>query len=104
MILDYSQLSVNRHAELYAAKHLGSKDALFCSRDSSRSTTRNDAVRAFVFAITLGAFVMSTIATTEAAPTTQTTIDRVEQMPNLPQPFKILNWRDIAIGYDKLVF
>lgn len=34
----------------------------------------------------------------------QIVIPRVEQMPNLPEPFEIRDWKDVAIGYDSLVF
>src|SRR4051812_3122723 len=39
-----------------------------------------------------------------AAPTTQLTIDRVELMPNRPQPFKLKDFKSVARGYDQLVF
>jgi hypothetical protein len=34
----------------------------------------------------------------------QLAIPRVELMPNLPQPFRMKDWRATAIAYDKLVF
>jgi hypothetical protein len=34
----------------------------------------------------------------------QTTIARVELMPNLPQPYKIIDWKQKAIDYDDYVF
>src|SRR5438093_1019224 len=37
-------------------------------------------------------------------PTTQLAIERVEPMPNLPEPFKLKDFRAVARGYDKLVF
>lgn len=39
-----------------------------------------------------------------AAPTAQRSIDRVELMPNQPQPFKLKDFKAVAQGYDKLVF
>ena len=38
------------------------------------------------------------------SPIQQELIHRVEKMPNLPQPFKILDFNQIAEGYDKLVY
>jgi hypothetical protein len=35
---------------------------------------------------------------------TQVPIDRVEQMPDLPQPLKIIDWKKKAIQFDSLVF
>src|SRR5271157_1706775 len=35
---------------------------------------------------------------------TQIAIPRVQQMPNLPQPFKMRDWRQLARDYDALVF
>lgn len=34
----------------------------------------------------------------------QVAIDRVEQMPNLPQPLKIIDWKQKAVQFDSLVF
>ncbi len=34
----------------------------------------------------------------------QIEIERVEQMPNLPQPYEMRDWRQVARGYDSLVF
>ncbi len=34
----------------------------------------------------------------------QLEIDRIEQMPNLPQPYHMRNWKEVAKGYDSLVF
>jgi hypothetical protein len=39
-----------------------------------------------------------------ASPTTQLTIERVELMPNRPEPFKLKDFRATARGYDKLAF
>jgi hypothetical protein len=37
-------------------------------------------------------------------PVAQTTIPRIEQMPNMPQPYKIINWERKALQFDSLVF
>lgn len=34
----------------------------------------------------------------------QIPIPRVEQMPNLPQPYLMRNWKQVAVDYDNLVF
>jgi hypothetical protein len=34
----------------------------------------------------------------------QTTIPRIEQMPNIPQPYAMRDWKSVAKGYDSLVF
>lgn len=39
-----------------------------------------------------------------ASPVHQESIHRVEEMPNLPQPFKIIDFNQMAKNYDKLVY
>lgn len=34
----------------------------------------------------------------------QLQINRIELMPNMPQPYEMRDWRKVAIGYDSLVF
>jgi hypothetical protein len=34
----------------------------------------------------------------------QLSITRIEQMPNLPVPYEMRNWKQVALGYDSLVF
>ncbi|MFC1483446.1 LamG-like jellyroll fold domain-containing protein [Candidatus Neomarinimicrobiota bacterium] len=34
----------------------------------------------------------------------QLTVDRIESMPNLPQPYLMRDWKSVAMGYDSLVF
>ena len=34
----------------------------------------------------------------------QITINRIEKMPNKPSPYEMRNWKQVAIGYDSLVF
>ena len=38
------------------------------------------------------------------APAQQITIPRIEQMPNMPSPYLMRNWKQVALGYDSLVF
>ncbi len=40
----------------------------------------------------------------EAIPVKQTGILRVDQMPDLPQPLEIIDWKDKAIQFDSLVY
>ena len=37
-------------------------------------------------------------------PLTQKSIDRVDNMPPIPQPYKMLDWRQTALDYDNYVF
>ncbi|HEV8539491.1 MAG TPA: hypothetical protein VGR15_11290, partial [Bacteroidota bacterium] len=34
----------------------------------------------------------------------QVAIPRIDQMPNLPSPYLMRNWREVARGYDSLAF
>ena len=34
----------------------------------------------------------------------QIKIARIEQMPNIPSPYIMRNWKEVAVGYDSLVF
>lgn len=38
------------------------------------------------------------------AQTNQITISRINQMPDLPQPYVMRDWKDVALKYDQLVF
>jgi len=42
--------------------------------------------------------------TDTGVPVVQTSIARIEQMPDMPQPFKIINWEKKALQFDSLVF
>ena len=50
--------------------------------------------------------ILIVLATAAAAPapTTQLAIDRVELMPNRPEPFKLKDFKAVARGLDKLLF
>lgn len=39
-----------------------------------------------------------------AAPAQQISIDRIEQMPNKPEPYVMRDWKQVALGYDSLVY
>lgn len=34
----------------------------------------------------------------------QIAVNRIEMMPNLPAPYQMRNWKQVALGYDSLVF
>src|SRR3970040_127811 len=34
----------------------------------------------------------------------QINITRIEQMPNLPSPYEMRNWKEVVLGYDSLVY
>lgn len=38
------------------------------------------------------------------AQSNQITINRINQMPDLPQPYDMRDWKDVAVKYDQLVF
>lgn len=38
------------------------------------------------------------------AQTGQVTINRVSQMPNLPAPYEMRDWKDVAVKYDQLIY
>src|SRR5687768_8813306 len=51
-----------------------------------------------------GALAAPVPAAASPAPTTQLSIDRVDLMPNRPQPFKQKDFKSVARGLDKLLF
>ena len=38
------------------------------------------------------------------APVVQTAVNRVEAMPNMPQPYQIIDWRQKTLDFDAYVF
>ena len=34
----------------------------------------------------------------------QININRIEQMPNIPSPYEMRDWKEVTAGYDSLVF
>ncbi len=58
----------------------------------------------FSVGLTLFLASCSTSKFTVATPITQQSIHRVEEMPNLPKPFKIMDFNEMAKNYDKLVY
>ena len=42
--------------------------------------------------------------TDNGIPIAQTSIARIDQMPDLPQPLKIIDWKKKAMQFDSLVF
>ncbi len=47
----------------------------------------------------VGLFFLGSIALTQ-----QISIERITEMPNMPTPYKMRNWHQVARGYDSLVF
>lgn len=48
--------------------------------------------------------VLSSLAAFELCPGQQMSSPRIEVMPNMPSPYVMRNWKQVAIGYDSLVF
>jgi len=49
-------------------------------------------------------FIVVSCKTDKGIPVAQTSIDRIDQMPDLPQPLKIIDWKQKAMQFDSLVF
>lgn len=49
-------------------------------------------------------FIAVSCKTDNGIPVAQTSIDRIDQMPDLPQPLKIIDWKQKAMQFDSLVF
>ncbi len=57
------------------------------------------------FAIILTVAAILAVSCTEKEnPVEQVSINRVETMPNLPEPYKMLNWKEVAQNFDRYVF
>lgn len=61
---------------------------------------RNDPIH-ILLAILLGLF---SCGNNPGKPVAQTSIPRIDQMPDMPQPFKIIDWEQKARQFDSLVF
>jgi hypothetical protein len=48
--------------------------------------------------------LVSACSKQSSVPVAQTSIPRIEQMPELPQPLKIIDWKKKAMSFDSLVF
>jgi hypothetical protein len=48
--------------------------------------------------------IVVALAVRASAPAQQITINRIEQMPNVPSPYCMRDWKAVARGYDSLVF
>ncbi len=59
-----------------------------------------------IFLSVLGLMAVSFVSCTGdiGTPVSQTVIPRIEQMPELPAPLKIIDWRQKALQFDSLVF
>ena len=49
-------------------------------------------------------FLIGLVNAQSIAQTGQIVIDRVQQMPNLPSPYLMRNWKEVAIKYDELIY
>lgn len=63
---------------------------------------RSSSIKAF--RIIRSFFVMVFLLEIFSAHAQQINIPRVEQMPNLPQPYHMRDWKKVALGYDSLIF
>jgi hypothetical protein len=57
-----------------------------------------------LFFLLVGILISCGAGNNYGKPVKQVAIPRIELMPNAPQPYKILNWRQKAIAYDSYVF
>ena len=64
---------------------------------------RSSLASCFVALLPWPLFIITTLLPTPSS-AAQRKIDRVELMPNLPQPFKIKDWKTAARDYDQFVF
>ncbi len=55
-------------------------------------------IRAWVFPVIFSLCLLNTISAQ------QIDIPRIEMMPNLPTPYEMRNWKQVAAGYDSLAF
>jgi hypothetical protein len=77
------------------------------SMNESNSTTPGPVSRllvALVFCFLAGAEVESVAAAQSQPSDGQIAVPRIEQMPNLPQPFKMLDWKQRSLDFDAVVF
>jgi hypothetical protein len=67
---------------------------------------RNKIIKNIFFVVSLSLFLTACSPSKFdiASPIEQSSIHRVEEMPNLPEPFKILDFNELAKNYDKLVY
>jgi hypothetical protein len=67
---------------------------------------RNKIIKNIFFVVSLSLFLTACSPSKFdiASPIEQSSIYRVEEMPNLPEPFKILDFNELAKNYDKLVY
>lgn len=58
----------------------------------------------FIVLFATVAAVITSCKTDDSKSVAQVPVDRVEQMPDLPQPLKIIDWKKKAVQFDSLVF
>ena len=57
----------------------------------------------FALALVIGAATACT-SSDLGAPVAQSSVNRIEAMPNMPQPYKIIDWRQKTLDFDAYVF
>ncbi|MFW5724799.1 MAG: hypothetical protein ACOCX0_00025 [Bacteroidota bacterium] len=58
-----------------------------------------------IYPLSVVAFLLMFYSCQEQEPAiSQVSIERVESMPFQPQPYKMLNWKEVAVNFDKYVF
>ncbi len=65
---------------------------------------KNSAYRVHSTSHHSGRLVIATALLFSIASAQQITINRIEQMPNAPSPYRMRDWKQVAKGYDSLVF
>jgi hypothetical protein len=57
-----------------------------------------------LFLLVGATFCFASCQNTAGVAVIQTSIPRIEQMPDMPKPYKIINWKQKALQFDSLVF
>lgn len=58
----------------------------------------------YLVVIMAAILVINSCKNETGVPIEQTSIARIDQMPNIPEPFKIIDWKKKALQFDSLVF
>jgi len=56
------------------------------------------------FVILMSVIVLPTFQFNQLVYSQQININRIDQMPNIPEPYEMRNWEEVMAGYDSLVF
>ncbi|MCX6224627.1 MAG: hypothetical protein NTV01_07740 [Bacteroidia bacterium] len=60
--------------------------------------------RSFIIPVLVLLTILLSCTQQTSVPVAQTSLLRIDQMPELPQPLKIIDWKKKAIRFDSLVF